>query len=118
MVVDLVQDGAHEYSHDCSKDEPGSVVGNVAPVADPEFPENHAELGEVGLGVLVLELQGLAALLRDAQLLDQLLILPVCVHQICQLQPSISSGTANRASTLVIGNLEICETARRSGTAM
>lgn len=76
VVVDLVQDGTHEDSHDSSKDEASAVVGDVAPVADPKLPEDHAELGEVGLGVLVLERQGLAALLGNAQLLYQLLILP------------------------------------------
>ncbi len=76
VVVDLVQDGAHEHSHDGSKNETRAIVGAVTPVADPELPEDHPELGEVALGVLVLECQGLGALLGDAQLLDQLLILP------------------------------------------
>ena len=76
VVVDLIQNRPHEQPHDCSKDEAGAVVGDIAPVADPELPEDHAELGQVGLRVLVLELQRLAALLGNAQLLDQLLILP------------------------------------------
>ena len=80
MVVDLVEDGAHEQAHDSSKDEAGAVVGHIAPVADPELPEDHAELGEVGLGVLVLEGQRHAALLGNAQLLNQLLILPAAKH--------------------------------------
>ena len=76
MVVDFVQDGTHEQPHDGSKNEAGPIVGDITPVADPELPEDHSELGEVRLRVLVLELQRLAALLGDAQLLDQLLILP------------------------------------------
>ncbi len=76
VVVDLVQDGAHEDPHDGSKNETRAIVGAVTPVADPELPEDHPELGEVALGVLVLECQGLGSLLGDAQLLDQLLVLP------------------------------------------
>ena len=76
VVVDLVQDGAHEDSHDGSKNEACTIVGAVTPVADPELPEDHPELGEVVLGVLVLECQGLGSLLGDAQLLNQLLVLP------------------------------------------
>ena len=76
VVVDLVEDGAHEQAHDGSEDEAGAIVGHIAVVADPELPEDHTELGEVGLWVLGLERQGLAPLLRNAQLLDQLLILP------------------------------------------
>ena len=75
-MVDLVQDGTHKQPHDCSKNEAGAIVGDVTPVADPELPEDHSELGEVRLRVLVLELQRLAALLGDAQLLNQLLVLP------------------------------------------
>ena len=75
-MIDLVQDGTHEQPHDCSKNETGPVVGNVTPVADPELPEDHAELGQVRLRVLVLELQRFATRLWNAQLLDQLLILP------------------------------------------
>lgn len=78
-MVDLVQNGTHEQPHDCSKNETGPIVGHIAPVADPELPEDHAELSEVGLRVLVLKLQRFAALLRDAQLLDQLLILPAAM---------------------------------------
>ena len=76
VVVDLVQDGAHEHTHDGSEDEARAIVGAVTPVADPELPEDHPELGEVVLGVLVLEAEGLNPLLGDAQLLDQLLVLP------------------------------------------
>lgn len=89
VVVDLVQDGPHEQPHDCSKDEAGAIVGDIAPVADPELPEDHAELGEVGLRVLVLELQRLATLLGNAQLLDQLLILPAAM---CAIPVSVSAG--------------------------
>ena len=78
-MVDLVQNGTHEQPHDCRKNETGSIVGHVPPVADPELPEDHTELGEVGLRVLVLELQRFAALLGNAQLLDQLLILPAAM---------------------------------------
>ena len=76
VVVDLVEDGAHKETHDGSKDEAGAIVGSVPPVGDPELPEDHPELGEVGLRVLVLEAQGGYPLLRYAQLLYQLLILP------------------------------------------
>lgn len=75
-MVDLVQDGAHEHPHDGGKNETRAIVGAVTPVADPELPEDHSELGEVALGVLVLEVEGLGALFGDAQLLNQLLILP------------------------------------------
>lgn len=85
VVVDLVQNGPHEQPHDGSKDEASGVVGDITPVADPELPENHAELGKVWLRVLVLEHQRLATLLGDAQLLDQLLILPAAMYAItCQ----------------------------------
>ena len=80
VVVDLVEDGAHEQPHDSRKDETGAIVGHIAPVADPELPEDHAKLGQVGLGVLVLEGQRDATLLGDAQFLDQLLILPAVKH--------------------------------------
>ena len=79
VVVDLVQDGTHEEAHDCRKDESGAVVGDITPVADPELPEDHAELGEVRLRILVLELQRLATRLGNAQLLDQLLVLPAAM---------------------------------------
>ena len=77
VVVDLVQNGTHEHPHDSGKDEPCAIVGCVTPVADPELPEDHPELSNVSLGVLVLEAQRLAALLGDTELLNQLLILPV-----------------------------------------
>ena len=76
MTVDMVQDGAHKHTHDGSEDEARAIVGAVTPVADPELPEDHPELGEVVLGVLVLEAEGLHPLLGDAQLLNQLFILP------------------------------------------
>ena len=47
-----------------------------SPVALPEFPEDHVELGEVALRVLAAELEGLGALGRHLQPLDQLLIAP------------------------------------------
>lgn len=72
----LVQDGPNKKSHDTGEDESGSIVGHIPPVADPELPEDHSELDQVGLGVLVLEAQGGHATLGDAQLLYQLLILP------------------------------------------
>ncbi len=77
MVIDLVQDGAHEHPHDRGKDETSAIVGAVAPVANPELPEDHPELRQVALRVLVVEAQGLVALLGDAQLLNQCLILPM-----------------------------------------
>lgn len=71
----LIQNGPNQETHDTGKDESRSIVGNISPVADPELPEDHSELHQVGLGVLVVEAQGGHALLGDAQLLDQLLIL-------------------------------------------
>ena len=58
MVCHLVQNGAHKKPHDTGKDESGSIVGHIPPVADPELPEDHSELHQVGLGVLVLEAEG------------------------------------------------------------
>ena len=81
MIIDLPQNGSQQETHDCGKDEAGAIVCRVTPVADPEFPEDHPELHEVTLGVLVLEAEGLYTLLRNAQLLNQFLIMPV--KQLC-----------------------------------
>ena len=58
----------------CGASEQGS------PVALPELPEDHVELGEVALRVLAAELKGLGALGRHLQLLDQLLVAPAAGH--------------------------------------
>ena len=55
VVCNLVQNGAHKETHDTSKNKSGAIVGDIPPVADPKLPEDHPELDQVGLGVLVLE---------------------------------------------------------------
>ena len=76
VVCNLVENGAHKKTHNAGKDESGAIVGDISPVADPELPEDHPELHQVGLGVLVLEAEGGRPLLRNTQLLNQLLIFP------------------------------------------
>ena len=76
VVCNLVENGAHKKTHNAGKDESGAIVGDISPVADPELPEDHPELHQVGLGVLVLEAEGGRPLLGNTQLLNQLLIFP------------------------------------------
>ena len=115
VVIDLPQDGPQQKSHDCGEDEAGAIVCRITPVTNPELPEDHPELHEVSLGVLVLKAEGLHTLLGDAQLLNQLLIVPArhrltcyCVTQILDAAADCACKTCLQDVNLFVHKQSAC----------